>query len=248
MTIEIANEEIREARDEICEDISNLISQKDLVENFNPNTPLPEEEFHRLCETPLRYTDVLGKSLENSINNITYIDRAMNNFRYKIINGWTLWVSTSAARYVCIDLHRPFRSKCIDKEFEYQNSIKYLDKCLENVAWCIEFLRTKSIIKKSKMTFSKTKMPFALIFYVFKNIKNPYKRRVKETLKDCESKMYKYKERIDKFEEKYKVEFEEQQKYLKEFIEELLKWTESVEIAPSSIKITKDNINEVFGR
>ena len=57
--------DIKEVIQEIDENISELILQKEILQNLDFSKPVDEEIWHKLCETPLRNSDLLGVLVKN---------------------------------------------------------------------------------------------------------------------------------------------------------------------------------------
>ncbi len=94
--------DIKEVIQEIDENISELILQKEILQNLDFSKPVDEETWHKLCETPLRNSDLLGVLVKN-IFPLAEDIKVHCNYVYFNLLGFKVQIPTSSCYSINID-------------------------------------------------------------------------------------------------------------------------------------------------
>ena len=94
--------DIKEVIQEIDENISELMLQKEILQNLDFSKPVDEETWHKLCETPLRNSDLLGVLVKN-IFPLAEDIKVHCNYVYFNLLGFKVQIPTSSCYSINID-------------------------------------------------------------------------------------------------------------------------------------------------
>ena len=94
--------DIKEVIQEIDENISELILQKEILQNLDFSKPVDEETWHKLCETPLRNSDLLSVLVKN-IFPLAEDIKVHCNYVYFNLLGFKVQIPTSSCYSINID-------------------------------------------------------------------------------------------------------------------------------------------------
>ena len=97
------NKTVQEAMTEINENINELQGQLKLIESIDFTKPVSEEEWHAICETPLRSSDLLATLVKNIFPDAENI-LVHCNYVYFDLMGFKVQIPTSRARGINVDL------------------------------------------------------------------------------------------------------------------------------------------------
>lgn len=239
----IEDKELNEAIEEINQDIIENRNKIKHIKSFNTKLEklksgkgtITEEEYHYLCETPLRYTDILGKSLIYVIPGLEYKKRHANFFVYTL-DGYNISIPNS--RQLGIDIYLDNFTEDIENYICYVNrchrhTLTNYNKAIESN---IDILSYENLISKSKI-YVKDKPDFMKPFYYVMSdlsCRLAYKHSLEKELKNQLEELRKEKEQFLKdIKHKYKIYHEEQIKlhnYLDKYLPILHKWTDTVRV------------------
>lgn len=93
---------VDKAIDELKEDIADLTARITLLESLNISQAVSEEEWHNLCETPLRSTAIMGALVQHIFPDATDIKVDCNYVNFNLF-GFCVQIPTSRARGINVD-------------------------------------------------------------------------------------------------------------------------------------------------
>ena len=239
----IENIELNEAIEEVNQEISDNRNKLKLIKQFNSKLEklktgkgnITEEEYHNLCETPLRHTDILGESLTYVIPGLEYKKSYANSFSYTLDGH-----DVSIPSYCClgIDLYLDKFDKIIEPYIEYiKKRHEYtLNSYNKNIRFKEDFLNSKGLISKSMIYVKEQPIFIRPIIYIitdlFYRVKN--KHSVEDEIKTQLNETREMKEKFLKsVKHKYMVYHEEQVRlhdYLDKYLPILFEWTDTVRV------------------
>lgn len=111
------NDTIAAAIAEINEEIADLKTQVDFLQTLVEKEPLTEEEWHLVCETPLRSTDLMATFAHNIFPEATDIKVGCNYVALNLF-GFRVMIPTSRAQGVCIETNWYHQSSWRNCTFE----------------------------------------------------------------------------------------------------------------------------------
>lgn len=97
------NKIVQEAIAEINENIDELQNQLKLIQSIDFTKPVTEDEWHAICETPLRSSDLLATLVKNIFPDAENI-LVHCNYVYFDLMGFKVQIPTSRARGINVDL------------------------------------------------------------------------------------------------------------------------------------------------
>ena len=127
---------INEAIEEIKKDIETLKLQIQLLENLDLSKSVDEETWHKLCETPLRSSDLLGVLVKNTFPLAEDI-KVHCNYVYFDMLGFKVQIPTSRCRGINVDLswyHNYFKPQ-LHYPSALGHLIKYFEAVDNNLGW-----------------------------------------------------------------------------------------------------------------
>lgn len=113
--------------DKLKKDRNKLNEQIEMIENLKIE-PVTEKVWHELCQTPLRYNDILLDIAEVTFPEGDYFERHANEVSFEI-NGFDISIPTSLAEGITIDMkwYKPY----ILEDFKPQNRYKKMRRYFE---------------------------------------------------------------------------------------------------------------------
>lgn len=205
--------DIKEAIQEIDENISELMLQKEILQNLDFSKPVDEETWHKLCETPLRSSGLLGVLVKNIFplaENIkvhcNYVYFNLLGFKVQIPTSRCLSINVDTSWYRCSYWEEPklVYDPVIDKitkYFEAVNNHKGWYECAKNRIRSGESYRKWVLFL---MWFGK---------YKWKSItskqKQDYENRKRENEEGYERNLEKYRKEFKKTQERVDLLFNE---------------------------------------
>lgn len=207
--------DIKEVIQEIDDNISELISQKEILQNLDLSKPVDEETWHNLCETPLRSSDLLGVLVKN-IFPLAEDIKVHCNYVYFNLLGFKVQIPTSSCHSINIDTSWYHCSYWKEPELVYDPVInkmtKYFDAVNNHKGWyeCA----------KNRIRFGESYRKWALFLMWFGKYK--WKPITSEQKQDYEKRKRESEERYERNLEKYKKEFKETQERVNLLFDELI--------------------------
>lgn len=227
--------EIREAIASLQEDISLKQEQIKQLSQFGNLVEhgLSETQYHDLCRTDMRCSDLLGQALLTVFPFLQYDRRGTNYFYYKLSDeyafeeGIEIRIPNSARCGIEIVLEKYRRDSDrnrLEREYNYRKSV--IERKIENIE---EYLASKSVVRRAEIAFPNELTLPAVLRYVFGRKKGKaelcdmLRRAVEERDADIKA----YQEKVRLAEEKYT----KQQALLKRYAAALfLKWAKEVRV------------------
>ena len=240
--IEIAIQRIEEQE-------NDLRQQKALLQEY-ANTDLTEENYHRLCHTLLRNSDMLGEDVGKKIN-VPYVKRRLNDFEYRLPNGWRLMVPSTVERGVNIAVENYKSSKYADlpTSKSLKNDVAWIDREINTVK---EYFFEGNTFKRAQYVGIglNIKKPHRQLFwskliYRITNCWKHYEARYTKYIADLERDKEKKLRTFEEEEKKWDAEYEEQEKVLQEYIQGLFNWTTQVRVFRDSA-MSRDYVPSEF--
>ena len=102
MTNEI-KKEVEKSLAILGEEISEKQEQIELIKSIDFSKPIDEETWHKICETPLRSSDILAVLVKNTFPLATNIV-VHCNYVYFEISGFSIQIPTSRAMGINVSL------------------------------------------------------------------------------------------------------------------------------------------------
>ena len=125
--------EVRKALAKIQNNIDELNKQKELIKNIDFSKPINEEEWHEICKTPLRSSDILCVIIRNIFPQAKNIKRYSNCVVFDLLD-FSISIPTSNCRGISISTKWYIPDKDIPKlELEHYDNILRLKKYFELV-------------------------------------------------------------------------------------------------------------------
>ena len=129
------NEDIEEAQKKIAEEKQYI----ELIRNLDTTQTVTEKKWHELCETPIRYSDILKIFVQNMWSEADNIKITANSVRFDLY-GFTVAIPTSRCMGIEIAPDQTFQYlHKKEPEFIPSNDVKrimeYFDMRNENVDW-----------------------------------------------------------------------------------------------------------------
>lgn len=233
MRVELSEKDLEEAIQSLDEEITERQSLQKLLAESRFSS-LEEEEYHKMCETELRYTDTLGKALGERLG-FSYKERTPNAFCYELANGWELRIPNSYVHGAEIIVQRYF-GQDVEKEREIYNRRGSLYEVRENIGHIERGFFESGFVGKAMCVFGrKYNRSFLgkaamVVEYTLTNPKKHYKERFKEIYGDLKVKEESLTEEIISHTAELRSKRKEQEFMLKLYSEQLLKWTDTVRV------------------
>lgn len=247
------NVDINSALKEIEQEIHKLNVRKEKIQrlqNVLDKEIISETEYHELCETPLRYTDLLGKLVCNALPCLTYESYSLNYFHY-LANDWQVRIPNS--RCSGIEIVLPYygvKNRCECNSQNFSRTLK-LGSTKDKIRKIERFLASDSILEKALLAepASVSQLVKYIIDWIFKGKR--YKRDMTSRLIDLKEKASSLESELNKT---YRIYLSNVQKIylaLQEILPEMLEWTDKVRIytkkdcnSKALFEFTKENYKE----
>lgn len=198
---------------------------------------MTEEEYHKLCETPLRHTDTLGILLGEKLKCI-YDKGTPNAFCYLFSDGTRLRIPSSRVHGAEIILSKIYKENYRD-EGTYDACLLWLEDVREKIHGIENGFLKSGYFGRVKFCFEKryrrNVLGYVLMFaeYTAKNLRRNYSKRYAEILEDLKEQECKAEQKLQELEAEYKGKYEEQRKAIKGYCKQLFEWTDTVRIYQS---------------
>lgn len=125
--------EVRKALAKIQNNIDELNKQKELIKNIDFSKPINEEEWHEICKTPLRSSDILCVIIRNIFPQAKNIKRYSNCVVFDLLD-FSISIPTTNCRGISISTKWYIPDKDIPKlALENYDNILRLKKYFELV-------------------------------------------------------------------------------------------------------------------
>ena len=207
--------DMKEAIQEIDENISELMLQKEILQNLDFSKPVDEETWHKLCETPLRSSGLLGVLVKN-IFPLAEDIKVHCNYVYFSLLGFKVQIPTSCRQGINVDTSWYCCSYWKEPELVYDPVInkmtKYFDAVNNHKGWyeCA----------KNRIRFGESCRKWVLFLMWFGKYK--WKPITSKQKQDYENRKRENEERYERNLEKYKKEFKETQERVNLLFNELI--------------------------
>lgn len=192
---------------------------------------LDEYEYHLLCETGMRYSDDLGRALTN-INTMPYLvydERDINYFVYHIEGtDFEIWIPSGRERNIEVRPKQYYEKYEDVQRFCSSHHDTQISIYKHQIDASEDFLKTKSLIKKSKYIFPWYSSWRAVVSYLISLPMGRYKQRVSEKLIEYRENYQKCLEKRAEVLKSAKENRETQQQLLKVYVRLFLEWTSKV--------------------
>ena len=198
---------------------------------------MTEEEYHKLCDTPLRHTDTLGILLGEKLKCI-YDKRTPNAFCYLFSDGTRLRIPSSRVHGAEIILSKIYKENYHD-ESTYAACLLWLEDVRAKINRIENNFLKSRYFGRVKFCFGKrykhNALGYALMFaeYTAKNLRRNYSKRYAEILEDLKEQERKAEQKLQELEAEYKDKYEEQRKAIEGYCKQLFEWTDTVRIYQS---------------
>ena len=131
MTNEV-KKEVEKSLTILCEEIAERQEQIELIKNIDFSKPIDEETWHKICETPLRSSDILAVLVKNTFPLATNIV-VHCNYVYFEISGFSIQIPTSRAIGINVSLDWYERNKRKPTAIYHNESTYIMKKYFEAV-------------------------------------------------------------------------------------------------------------------
>lgn len=198
---------------------------------------MTEEEYHKLCETPLRHTDTLGILLGEKLKCI-YDKRTPNAFCYLFSDGSRLRIPSSRVHGAEIILSKIYKENYHD-ESTYDACLIWLEDVKTKIHRIENDFLKSGYFGRAKFSFGKRYKHnvlgyvFMLTEYTVKNLRKNYKKRYAEILEDLREQERKAEQKLQELEAEYEGKYKEQRKVIEGYCKQLFEWTDTVRIYQS---------------
>lgn len=127
---------VMDAISDLKEQISQCESQIQLIENLDFNKKLTEDEWHELCETPLRSSELLSVFVKNIFPEATNINVHCNYVYFELME-YKIQIPTSRARgiNVACNWYSPPTICCLYTNDSLSKMEKYFEALDRNAGW-----------------------------------------------------------------------------------------------------------------
>lgn len=181
--------DVLEAISDIEEQIDDLKSQKELIESFDFSKPVDEDTWHRICETPLRSSNLLAVLVKNIFPEAEDI-LVHANYVYFNLLGFKIQIPTSYCRGINVDTGWYVRDQGEPKMYltESQELMKQYFEALDNGAnW-------RTLAKIRLRCYKDWFIPFAWWFkYKWKDPhRNDWEKLISEKKENLENQKVRY--------------------------------------------------------
>lgn len=232
------NEVIQEAINVLEDEISENNERIKLLKAFDAISErgLTEEEYHVLCETDLRNSDILGQALSISMPFLIYDRCEPNSFIY-MVDDFEVHIPSSSNTWVNIIVEGFHANR---DEIETNANLKFCSRemvCERELNKVYTYINSKSLVEKSHICFPTFSKPFAIANYIFRQA-------------GCTDSAHKYltellreKMNIEKEKKEYIEEADSKRLELRSilfnYIKRLLKWTNDVYVTDRNHRYTQ---------
>lgn len=227
--------EIQEAIASLREDISLKQEQIEQLNQFKELAEhgLSETQYHDLCKTDMRCSDLLGQALLKVFPFLQYDRRGANYFHYKLSDeyafeqGVEIRIPNSAVDGVEIVLEKYRRDSDAShmlQEYNYKKS--RLESEIEKLE---EYLASRSVVRKAQIAFPYYSTGLAVLHYIFgrKKGKIELHDKLRKAVEERDAVIKSCQEKVRLAEHLYA----RQQALLKRYAAALfLNWTEEVRV------------------
>lgn len=195
---------------------------------------LTEKDYHKLCETTLRKTDMLGSAVCFMIEDLEYLSKSSNCFNYKLGN---YKLSIPSYSELGVDLY----IDDIDDNLTYTDFIRYkfkrqIDSYNHAIDYREMYLAMNGFFKKASFYCRRSPKFMRPVLYVIKDIEHRFKdgKSIDVIMKEqLDESILNKNNLMQNIRHKY-VAFHENQaninKYLDKYLPILFEWTDTVRI------------------
>lgn len=221
---------------EMTEQIDELQELRTLVATAR-FLDMTEEEYHKLCETPLRNTDTLGMLLGKRLK-FTFEKRTPSAFHYRSFDRTLIRIPNSKVHGAELVLSQVYKED-YHNESSYSSCKAWLEEVEKKISRIENDFFESNYFGKVMFTFGKKYrhniIGYAFMFteYTVKNLRKNYKKRYAEILEDLKGQKCKAELKMQKLETELKGRYEEQRKEIEDYCKQLFEWTDTVKIYQS---------------
>lgn len=219
--------DIKEALDELQEDINKKQNQIDLIKNMDWSKSVNEEEWHKVCETPLRSSDLLSVLVKNIFPDAENINVGCN-YVYFDLYGFNCGLPTSRLNgiYIKTDWYKKDNDKPDNPYWANRiNMKKYFDAKDSGDHWDILFR-----YRLPNLTSYKKWIRFILWFGYYRWKNDNRTEWEKEFRKD----EFHFERRVREYHEERKIIHEKTINMINILIPELKKFSDKIHIFDES--------------
>lgn len=229
------NKSIAEAIEELREDIEEKEGFIKQLEAFEKNAEegLTEKQYHDLCETPMRYSDLLGKALEAPMPFLEYKKRQPNYFDYvpkDNFNDEEIKFCIPSSRCMGVEVRVVLFQRNEETAKKYVENMNMISEgsCERNIDMAERFFATHNPFKRAKILFRGYRLWFAVLMYFVKGFRRNFKQEVREVKEKAQAELERIAtKKATKLDEMLKQR-KQQQEALYHYAELLLEWTDKV--------------------
>ena len=120
---------VSEAIQEMEEDQKELQQKIKYVKDFDFSVPVTEEQWHQICETPLRWTDVMAHLVKNRFPNAEHIKVTANDVVFDL-EGFSVRIPTSRTPGINVDTSWYYK-KLTEPEIHLSPALKSMKRYFE---------------------------------------------------------------------------------------------------------------------
>lgn len=137
------NKEIADTIVDLQEEKAEIERKISFVQSFNFNLPVDEDDWHKLCETSLRYSPVLDELVKNTfpsainiVRNANYVNFELHGFRIQIPTGRIHGINIATDWYSDMKSRESYCYFVYSKHSQYMLSMrKYFDAVDNHLGW-----------------------------------------------------------------------------------------------------------------
>lgn len=206
---------------QIKDEIKDLNHQIKMLENLE-NIDLTEDNYHQLCNTILRSSDILGQMLAQKLN-VSFSEVSPNYFHFTLDNGWKLDIPSSNLSGV--DLRIP--NYLSDNEL-FTDLVITVCNSKDKLQKVSDFLEIKDISYRAHLLFPRTRLK--TLRYIITNPINQYQKRYSKEYNKLKIKVKLAEENYYNTKRIHKQAYELQKQFIDRYASELFKWTSTIRI------------------
>ena len=216
--------DIQDVLEDLQSDITEKENQINLIKNIDWTKSVTETEWHQICETLLRTSDLLCNLLKNTFPNATDIKLEMNYVNFNLY-GFRCQLPTSRYEEILVDMswNKKLKEPTLENYYtmyQFERNMRKYFKLLDSHGYWLELFD----LRFSNFKHYKKWIKFILWFGKYK-WKDVHREQWEEQFKKTEERVT---EKLNLY-EKEKREIEEKNKILHEkLLPELYQFTKNV--------------------
>lgn len=198
--------DIQDVLETLQSDITEKENQINLIKTIDWTKSVTEKEWHQICETLLRTSDLLCNLLKNTFPNATDIQLGMNHVDFNLY-GFKCKLPTSRYEEIRVDMswNKNIKEPTLENTMNrFEKNMREYFKLLDSNGYWLELFDLRFPIFKHYKKWMKCILWFGNYKWKDDNRKE-WNKQFKKTEKKVEEELKKYKKEIMQIEEKNKI-------------------------------------------